>query len=154
MILVTLSSLTFTICQLLPPKKVPLRPQTQWYYDQNTRKLFVDKSELATPFDTGSGKAADDGFAGVGAHVYSYSKDNSKDSQFIAFLEKLAPDAQNYKDQAGHKAWANSRLIRRVGQKQWVKASSPQGKIILKQLSIPDAEGNPPQNVPAIESYE
>ena len=154
MVFLTLSSLVFVICQLLPPKKVPLKPDTQWYYDQNTRKLFVDKSELVTPFDTGSGIATDKGPAGVRAHVYSYSNDNSKDSRFIVFVEKLAPNAQDYKDQTGYRAWANSRLIRRVDERKWVKANSPHGKMIISQLSIPDAKGNPPQNVPAVESYD
>jgi hypothetical protein len=154
MAMLMLLSMGFVVVQLIPTNLVNLKCENAWYYDQNTRERFIDKFDLVTPFDTGSGPAADGDLSGVRAHVYSYERANPESSCFIAFLEKLSPDADLNQKEEGYKAWAKTHLIRRVKDKKWVPANSKQGQKIIDSLTIPNMIGNTPHNVPAEELPE
>jgi hypothetical protein len=116
--------------------------KTAWFCDMNTGKLFQGSAKKAGPIATPSGPSA-----GFRAHVYSYKLDPNESELFVGFLERPDPDAKRKYSTAGENdfgKWVQGHLIRRLKDKQWVQADSPEGQAILKELTQPDKRGRTP----------
>ena len=132
-------------------KSAPIRPfpqgKTVWFYDVNTGKLFTASSRQVGPIPAPSGPAPGGEPAGLRAHVYSYVLDSNEADLFTGFLERPDPDAGRGKptsDMRDMDKWAQGRLIKRVKDKRWVQASSPEGRAILQELVRPNKKGQTP----------
>ena len=157
--------LTVVIILLWPEKpleKVELINKA-WFYDLNTGKLFVGKSDQIPPIEAPSGPLRieppvgplrNGGPAGVKAYVFSYADEPNESERFIGFLEILTPEAKKEKPESiksrasGAEQWGHGRLIRRVKDKKWVPANSYQGRAILKELSLPNGTRETPRYCP------
>ena len=133
----------------LRPASPPAFPQgkTAWFYDINTGRLFVDSPKKTGPIAAPSGPTPKGEPAGFRAHVYSYVLDPNESEVFTGFLERPDPDAQSKPAAADMKdfpRWAQGRLIRRVKDKEWVPAASPEGQAILEELLRPNQRGQTP----------
>ncbi len=129
-----------------PSRSLP-QAKTVWFYDMNTGKLFTAGSRQAGPIAAPSGPAAGGEPAGLRAHVYSYVLDPNEAELFTGFLERPDPDAGGGKltaDMRDVDKWARGRLIKRVKDKQWVQAGSPEGRAILRELVRPNKKGQTP----------
>lgn len=118
-----------------------------WFYDVNTGQLFVGRSKHGGPIPAPSGPLPDGGPAGFRAHVYSYVLEPNESELFVGFLERPDPgagDSQSTSDMKDFNAWARSRLIKRVEDKQWVAATGPEGREILQGLLRPNRQGQTP----------
>lgn len=118
-----------------------------WFYDVNTGRLFPGSPEKTGPIAAPSGPASDGEPAGFRAHVYSYVPDPNDSELFTGFLERPDPDAASKPaatDMEDFERWARSRLIRRVQDKKWVWAASPEGQAILQELLQPNKQGQTP----------
>jgi hypothetical protein len=111
-----------------PPPLTP--PNSEWYYDLNTGKLFAAEEGLTPPIDAPSGPSADGSAAGVRAHVFTYVEEPNESEYYIGFIET--------QDTGGMK------LIRRVPDPNWQPVDSPQGRTIITEAFVPDANGEPP----------
>ena len=120
--------------------------KTAWFYDVNTGRLFLAGSRETGPIAAPSGPARGGGLAGFRAGVYSYVLDPNEADLFVGFLERPDPDAGGRPawDMRDLDTWAQARLIRRVKDKQWVQAQSPQGQAILRELVRPNKKGQTP----------
>jgi len=120
--------------------------KTAWFYDVNTGRLFLAGSKEIGPIPAPSGPARDGGPAGFRACVYSYVLDPNEDERFVGFLERPDPNARGSPtwDMRDMNTWAQARLIKRVKDKQWVQAQSPQGQAILRELVRPNKKGQTP----------
>ncbi len=107
-------------------------PDTEWYYDLNTGKLFAAPEGLMPPIDAPSGPSADGSAAGVRAHVFTYVKEPNESEYYIGFLETERP--------------GGVKLIRRVRDPNWQPVDSPQGRAIITEAFVPDANGEPPSH--------
>jgi hypothetical protein len=118
-----------------------------WFRDTNTGELFLARSNKVGPVPAPSGPTADGQPAGFRAHVYSYVLDPNEDDLFVGFLER--PD-----DTSGVKVspadvkdlhqWSQGRLLKRVKDKEWVPAASPEGQAILQEMLHPNERGQTP----------
>ena len=123
---------------LLPEKTVEITDcKNVWFYDLNTGELFTAKSELIGPIEAPSGPLPDGRPAGVRAYVFSYSYNPKESELFIGFLEMPDKDASD----SGQSMWGQGKLIRRPGDKHWVKATSNRGNVILREIFSPNAKG-------------
>jgi len=123
---------------LLPEKTVEITGgKNAWFYDLNTGELFTAKSELVGPIEALSGPLADGQPAGVRAYVFSYSYNPKESELFIGFLEMPDEDTSG-SDQSG---WGRGKLIRRPEDNQWVKATSKDGRDILREIFRPNDKG-------------
>lgn len=118
-------------------------PKKEWYYDLNTGELFVGEANLIAPIDAPSGPLADGKAAGVRAYVLSYIPEPNDSERFIGFLETKDPSyiANNNN---GKQKWGQGMLIKRVGDTQWFRADSRQGRIIFQQAFTPNENGENP----------
>ncbi|GAH59861.1 unnamed protein product, partial [marine sediment metagenome] len=73
-----------------------------WFYDLNTGKLFIAKSDQIPPIDapsgplrieSPSGPLRNGGPAGAKAYVFSYADEPNESNRFIGFLETTVPRA-------------------------------------------------------------
>ena len=118
-----------------------------WFYDTNTRKLFVAGGGQAGPVEAPSGPTSDGGLAGFRAHVYSYVPEPQEADLFVGFLERPDPNGGKGKltsDMMDFDAWARGRLIKRASDKQWVQAAGADGQAILDELMRPNKKGQTP----------
>jgi hypothetical protein len=118
-----------------------------WFYDLNTGKLFVAESDAVPPIDAPSGVLHNGRPAGVRAYVFSYAYEPNETNRFIGFLEipnpvtkKEVPESIS-SGASGAKRWGQGRLICRVDDEQWVPADSNEGQAILKELFLPNENG-------------
>jgi hypothetical protein len=121
--------------------------KTAWFYDVNTDRLFLAGSKQTGPIGAPSGLARDGGPAGFRAYVYSYVLDPNEADLFVGFIERPDSDAGGRRptsDMRDVDTWAQGRLIKRVKDKQWVQARSPQGQAILQELVRPNKKGQTP----------
>lgn len=133
----------------LRPASIAVLPQskTVWFYDVNTGKLFPGSPKKTGPIAAPSGPTPKGEPAGFRAHVYSYVLDPNESEVFTGFLERPDPDAQSKpaaSDMKDFQRWAQGRLIRRVKDKEWVPAASPEGQAILEELLRPNKQGQTP----------
>lgn len=141
--------LILMLAWLLRPASAASRPQskTAWFYDTKTGKLFQDSSRKAGPIAAPSGPAPSGEPAGFRAHVYSYVLDPNESELFAGFLERPDLDAERRyatADTSDFANWTQGHLIRRPKDKQWVRASSPEGQAILEEQTRPDKRGRTP----------
>jgi hypothetical protein len=118
-----------------------------WFYDTNTGKLFVAGSGQAGPIEAPSGPTPAGEPAGFRSHVYSYVLAPQESELFAGFLERPDPDAEKDEsgaDMADFDRWARGRLIKRTDDKEWVRATSPEGQVILDGLTRPNKQGQTP----------
>jgi len=109
----------------------PVTPtDSEWYYDLNTSKLFAAPKGLTPPIDAPSGPSAHGSAAGVRAHVFTYVQEPNESEYYIGFLETEQP--------------GGIKLIRRVRDPNWQPVDSLQGRTIITEAFIPDANGEPP----------
>ncbi len=123
------------------------RDETAWFYDVNAGKLFTAGFKQVGPIAAPSGPALGGGPAGFRAHVYSYVLDPNENDLVVGFLEQPDPDAPgkaSVSDMRDMDRWAASRLIKRVKDKQWVRAMSPEGQTIIDELTTPNEKGQIP----------
>ena len=105
-----------------------------YYYDLNTGQLFVGKKDLDTPIEAPSGRLANGQPAGVKAYVFSYDQNPEESERFIGFLEmKDARYTGGSGSNTGAK-WGEGKLIKRVEDKNWVTANSPEGRKIFDSV--------------------
>ncbi len=118
-----------------------------WFYDLNTGKLFVAESDVVPPIDAPSGALPSGKPAGVRAYVFSYAYEPNETNRFIGFLEIPNPVVKKEgleftgSGAMGAKQWGQGRLIRRVADEQWVPADSNKGQAILRELFLPNENG-------------
>jgi hypothetical protein len=118
-----------------------------WFYDPNTGELFVAKSDAVPLIDAPSATSPGGRLAPVRAYVFSYAYEPNETNRFIGFLEIPNPVAKKEVPESigsgasGAKRWGRGRLIRRVDDEQWVPADSNEGQAILKELFLPNANG-------------
>ena len=118
----------------------------EWYYDLNTKHLFVSRARREVPIKAPSGKLPDGNLAGVRAYVFTYSNNNEPNEaeRFIGFLEKPDPNLKGSEppgNLSGAERWGFGKLIRKEDDSSWVSANSPQGREIMKVLFSPDVNG-------------
>jgi len=121
--------------------------KTAWFYDVNTGKLFLAGYKQVGPIAAPSGPTPGGTLAGFRAHVYSYVLDPNESDLVVGFLEQPDPDAPrkaSASDMRDIGRWAQSRLIRRVKDKQWVPAKSPEGRAIIEAMMEPNEKGQIP----------
>ncbi len=132
----------------LRPVSAPLmQGETAWFYDINTGKLFEGSEKETGPIAAPSGPSRKGGPAGFRAYVYSYILDPNESELFVGFLEQPDPDAvgqRSSSDARNFDEWARSRLIRRPGDKNWVQATSTEGKAILEEMVRPNGRRQVP----------
>ena len=145
--------LLIVIGQLMPGKALKFEENEKaWFYDLNTGELFVAKSSKIPPIKAPSGPLANGEPAGVKAHVFSYSCEPNQSSRFIGFLETLTPEAKKHMSaflksrdnvtKESIKEWNQGRLIRRITDEKWFSADSNEGRAILKEIFLPNEDGN------------
>lgn len=140
----------------LIPHNPPIISDSQktWFYDLNTKKLFVVDGDSIPPIDAPSGQLADGQPAGVKAYVFSYLKDPKESERFIGYLEKFTPEGKkmissirksesNVTSQMVHQLNSN-RFVRRPADSDWVAADSDEGRFILGQVSRVNESGQAP----------
>lgn len=121
--------------------------KTAWFYDINTGKLFEASPKKTGPIAAPSGPASNGGLAGFRAHVYSYVRNPNESELFVGFLEQPDPESESKcsaSDMRELDRWTQSRLIRRPKDKDWVRASSPEGQAILEEMIRPNKKGQTP----------
>jgi hypothetical protein len=139
--------LIVVIVLLIPQETVKVEDyEKEWFYDVNTGKLFVAKKDLVPPVQSPWGPLADGRPAGVRAYVFSYKPDPNESERFIGFLEIPDPNAESAASGSdgpskGARLWGEKRLIRRVEDEQWYPANSIEGRVILKELFLPNEDG-------------
>lgn len=134
-----------------PEKPIRLEDYKKaWFYDLNTGKLFVARSDQIPPIQAPSGPLPNGEPAGVKAYVLSYVYDPNEFERFIGFLETTDPRVRSDSPStvgtnAGRAAqWGKGKLICKVRYKQWVPANSRQGRAILEEAFIPNENGERP----------
>ena len=141
--------LVVAVVWALWPNSAPLFRQgkTAWFYDMNTGSLFIAHSKQAGPIAAPSGPAPSGELVGFRVHVYSYVLDPNESELFVGFLERPDPNSgvkAAASDTRDFQKWAQSRLIRRVDDKAWVRAASPEGQTLLQELTRPNESGQTP----------
>lgn len=121
-------------------------PKLEWYYDLNTGELFVSKAGQIPPITAPSGPLPDGRPAGVRAYVFSYVEEPNESERIIGFLETRDP---NYiVDSKDGPRYGEGMLIKRVKDKQWFPAVSPQGRAIFQRAITPNEKDEIPYYVP------
>jgi hypothetical protein len=153
---VTLIILLIVIIGIMSGPKAPEIKEFKkaWFYDLNTGKLFVAKSKLKPPIKAPSGPLANGGPAGVIAHVFTYTYEPNESERFIGFLETTDPNAVMDISSSGNtktdsaESWGQGKLIRRVEDKRWISGSSKEARTILKEVMLPNENGERPRYCP------
>jgi hypothetical protein len=149
---VTIVSVLLLAVVLVPvfrstPAPAFVQTKTVWFYDMNAGKLFLSSGRDIGPIAAPSGPAPGGEPAGFRAHVYSYVLDPKESDLFVGFLEKPDLDSAAGKlssDMRDFERWSRGRLIKRVRDKQWVPAASPQGQAIVQEILRPNKKGQTP----------
>jgi len=118
----------------------PGRPQSlAYFYNVKTRILFSASDQLLPPIDTESGPAT-----GVKAYVFSCGDSKNPAGRFIAFLEKMTPEAREaaYKEIKANESplamgffleqHQNVILVRSTKSETWYPKFSPEGWVLMK----------------------
>ncbi len=135
-----------------------------WFYDLNTGQLFVGKDDQIPPIEAPSGplrieSAAgplqEGGPAGVKAYVFSYVDEPNESERFIGFLETSVPreimerlESIKPKAEGDTERWGYGKLVRRLEDKYWVPGDSDEGRTILKEVYLPNKNGERPDYCP------
>ena len=139
-----LSTIIFllAIIPLLRAKKIdPIKPsENEWYYDLNTKELFIAPKALPVPTEAPSGPLPNGKPAGVRACVLSYALEPKDSETFIGYLETSDPNTKNLTTQS----WSQGKLIRRIQDDQWFTTQSSTGKEIIQKAFVADINGERP----------
>ena len=111
-----------------------------WFYDLNTKQLFVDEDTEIPPIAAPSGPLPDGQHAGVRAHVYCRGFGENQSKPFIGFLETYKTEPATASDPTSEPK--NTRLIKRPKDEEWIIADSYMGRIIMDEIFKPDENGN------------
>ena len=150
--------LTIVIWLLTPEKPLEQVEQSDkaWFYDLNTRQLFVGKDNQIPPIEapsgplrieSASGPLRERGPAGVKAYVFSYAPEPNESERFIGFLETSVPREimerlESIKPKVDRtEQWGYGKLVCRLKDKYWVPGDSDEGRNILKEFSLPNKKG-------------
>ena len=141
--------LTIVIWLLTPEKPLEQVEQSDkaWFYDLNTRQLFVGKDDQIPPIEAPSGPLPNGEPAGIKAYVFSYADEPNESERFIGFLETSVPREimerrESIKPKAGGtEQWGYGKLVRRVKDKYWVPGDSDEGRAILKEAYLLNETG-------------
>jgi hypothetical protein len=121
-----------------------------FFYDLSERKLFVAERGLVPPI-RGINDAAEDGVRAV--VVSPAGKPEDKSTWTIAYLETCTPELKQQLDAArasgtapeiGRTAAQSLRLVRRVGETNWVSLASPEGERIVSEWTAFGVNGSIP----------
>lgn len=136
------------ISLLMPEDTVTVQDYKKaWFYDLNTGRLFIARSDAVPPIKAPSGPLPDGRPAGVRAYVFSYTAEPNKSDTFIGFLEIPDPAAKdNLSDSTNSefsspRQWGKGKLIRRPDDQQWHPADSSEGQAILKEILLANKNG-------------
>lgn len=119
-----------------------------YFYDLNTKKLFVGKSNQYAPIATPDG-----GDRGVRAYVFSCGDCGDESQQFIGYLEMFKPEAKKFfenpesftPEQLANQPdlYEEGRLVRAEAENaKWVNANSMDG-MKLADLAYTRCNGQP-----------
>lgn len=133
----------------------PARPKVTesrkaWFYDLNTKKLFVGKAKQQGPVKAPSGPLPNGEPAGIRAHVFTYVNDPNENDLVIGYLEKPDPNFAQKTDRledmiAKRSDWGLGKLLRRVDDTEWVPATGSLGKLIMREATKRDTRGRIPR---------
>jgi len=147
-IISVLIPVVIVIWQLTPEKMVTIEDYKKaWFYDLNTGKLFVDRSDKIAPIEAPSGPLPNGEPGGVKAYVFTYAYEPNEAERFIGFLETIDPNAEKDSSSsgksrtAGGAQWGRGKLIRRVEDEQWLAGDSSEGRAILEEVLIANENG-------------
>lgn len=90
-----------------------------YFYDQNTRELFVLPANTTGPVDRPSGTFQGEP-AGVRAHVYACGQCSDESLRFIGYLSKPLPPDQQPKNEPPLE------LVKRPKDEMWYRSDSPE----------------------------
>lgn len=118
-------------------------PETRQYFTVDDGKtLFADSFTRLAPFDK-------DGKEAVVAHVY---RDLDNQSNFVAYLSRVAPEGRKAAEErtrraaAGEVVAVDGPLImmeyRRPGEADWIKASDPRAVQLIGEIRSPKGSVN------------
>lgn len=129
-VVVLILSLATIIITMRPASYTP-RVIDVYYYDLDTKQLFVDKSDKYPPIATPSG-----GQKGARAYVFSCGDCADESQRFIGYLEVYTPEAKKILENPNADpaamadpidVYEDGRLLATEQGQQWHKASSVQG---------------------------
>lgn len=135
-----------------------------YYYDMNSGKLFVGKSDQLAPIDAPSGPYRDQP-GGVRAYVFACGEcpdnidgatlaDLQSNGAFVGWMEMYTPEAKAAltqqqegppADMAFYEAFERGQLVKRPEDEQWVQAQSEPGFRITEQITTKCPSGEMPQ---------
>ena len=118
-----------------------------WFYDLNTSKLFTASKDLQGPIEAPSGLLENGQPAGVKAYVFTYVREPNESERFIGFLEMPDPNyniQQNSSSTNTAQQWGRGKLIRTIEDANWVCVNSHKGKTIMREISLPNQQGQTP----------
>ncbi len=145
------SAALLVVVLLLIGREAPARhyptSKNAWFYDLNTGKLFVGSGRQTGPIEAPSGPLPNGEPAGLRAHVYSFVPAPKDSELFVGFLEKPDPQTnigQLTFDLGAFEEWTRGRLIKCVGDEDWVSPTSVRGHEIIQGLTQPNREGQTP----------
>jgi len=124
--------------------------EKEWYYDLNTGELFTAPAGLAGPIEAPSGPLPNGHPAGVKAYVLSYAEQPNEAERFIGFLQKPDPNGKGDRALLTSSAaalWKQGKLVKKVEDRIWVPAGTPQGRAIIEKAMAPNENGEPPYYV-------
>lgn len=78
-----------------PSDASPTAWPNAWYYDLNTKKLFVARQTNLPPVEGPTGQTPEHTPAGVWAYVYSCTSCDNPQNHFVAWIEKLTPKSKS-----------------------------------------------------------
>jgi len=140
-------ALMFGLASRSTPQREFNEGRKAWFYDQNTKELFVDSSKKTGPIAAPSGPLPNGNPAGFRARVYSYVWNPKESELFVGFLERPDPNAgfkASAADMAEVHKWAQGRLIKRIDDDHWISATSPEGGDLIQALTRPNRKGQTP----------
>ena len=151
-VIVTGVSLGLLLLVLYVCTREPVTPQhwsakQAWFYDVKAEGLFLASVRQVGPIEAPSGELEDGSPAGFRAHVYSYVLNPNEDELFVGFLERPLEGKEgevSASDMADENLWSKTRLIKRLQDEDWVRASSRKGRDILDAMSRPNRKGQTP----------
>lgn len=121
-----------------------------FYYDLSEKKLFVADRGLVPPIK-GVNDATEDGVRAV--VISRNGKSDDPASREIAYLEMYMPELKQQMETAkstgsspamGRAAAQLQRLVKRVGDPEWVSMATPEGERIVSDWAVPGADGQSP----------
>ena len=114
----------------------PPLPSLTYFYDVNTKQLFVADFDAIPPIAAPSGEGA-----GVRAHVMSCGDCSKPEDQFIGYLSRYSDDARRimlnadkHTDEAVDKARREGQLVRMIDGEVWLSWDSKEANVLKHRL--------------------